>query len=99
MDVLAHHLRPLEDPDAPTGSAPGATLAAETLRAVVREELPDDEQHDDSPMLALPAGPTESVRGEVVDEARASVDQPTQAGPPDAETPYERGAGPARIGF
>lgn len=96
MDVLAHHLRPLEDSDAPTGPAPGATLAAETLRAVVREELQaDDELRDDPPMLALPAGRPEPVRGEVVDEPPVPHAPPTQAAQPDDA--WNRRAGASRV--
>jgi transposase-like protein len=90
MAVIAHHLRPLEDPDAPRGSAPDAHLAADALRAAVREELLPDEPRSDPPMLALPAGRGEIVRGEV-------VDGPAESPTPSDEDPYNRGVGPDRV--
>lgn len=68
MAVLAHHLRPLEDPDAPTGPAPDAELAADALRAAVRDKE-SPEPRTAAPAFALPAGGAEVVRGKVVDDA------------------------------
>lgn len=94
MAVIAHHLRPLEDPDAPTGSAPDAERAAEALRAAVRAELPPEprSERSESPMLALPAGHIESVSGEVVDDS-------PEPSTPSADDAWNRSAGPARVGF
>lgn len=62
-DVIAHHLRLLEGPDAPRGRAPSAAEARDALRAKLRDEVREElrrEEWEVEPLAELPAAESQA---------------------------------------